>query len=318
MTDEFGRSLNYLRISVTDLCNLRCQYCMPEEGVPKYQHQDRLHFDELEKIVGTLVGMGIDKIRITGGEPLVKRGIVSVIRSIKAMPGVKEVAMTTNGILLEQMASELRSAGLDRVNVSLDTLDETKFREMTRGGDLKQVLSGIKKVQSLGMTPVKLNVVLIGGFNESEISDFVNLTVQEEIEVRFIELMPIGEAVKWNREQFISAEEVLRREPKLQKIKKEDPSSPADYYQLPGAKGKVGIIRPISCKFCSHCNRLRLTSDGKLKYCLHSDNELDLRAVLSRSKDLEKAVTEYIKQKPEEHHLEQNKYLKKSMYEIGG
>ncbi|TCO77406.1 cyclic pyranopterin monophosphate synthase subunit MoaA [Marinisporobacter balticus] len=318
MKDGFGRNINYLRLSITDLCNLRCRYCMPERGIDKCDCESILRFEEVDKIVSDLIEMGIDKVRITGGEPLVRRGIVQLIEKIGNHERIKELAITTNGILLEEMAEGLKRAGLNRVNVSLDTLDPHKYKYMTRGGDLKKVQQGIQKAMDVGLTPIKLNCVLIGGFNDDEIRNFVELTRNQAIDVRFIELMPIGEVAKWNEDQFISNDEVLKQVPELISVEKDDPSSPATYYRLPDSLGRVGLIRPISCKFCEDCNRIRLTSDGKLKYCLHSDDELDLKEVLRNQQDIHLAVQTYINKKPHEHQLDKKKYVKKSMFRIGG
>jgi len=316
--DGAGRKINYLRLSVTDLCNLRCQYCMPEAGVKKFGHGETLRFNEILRIVETLSQMGIDKVRITGGEPLVKKGIISLIETINKMDGIKELVMTTNGQRLEEMAESLKDAGICRINVSLDSLNPEKYASITRGGDLEKVLRGIRKAKEVGMTPIKLNVVLIGDFNDDEIVDFVELTRNDDMEVRFIELMPVGEVASWSERNFMTGESVLEEVPELEAIEKEDRSSPADYYRLPHGKGKVGIIRPITCKFCSACNRIRLTSDGKLRYCLHSNHELDLKVVMDDHGDIMKAVEEYISLKPAEHHLEHHQYVTRSMFGIGG
>lgn len=318
MKDAYGRDINYLRISVTDLCNLRCRYCMPEEGICKVEHRDILSLEEIYKVTKSFVSLGINKIRLTGGEPLTKRGIVELTEKIGKLEGVKDLAMTTNGILLKKYAKDLKAAGLQRLNISLDTLDEKKYAQITRGGKLKDVLEGIEIAKAVGLSPIKLNVVLIGGFNVNEIGDFVNLTKTEEIDVRFIELMPLGEASKWAEDNFISNEIVLENVKELIKTENSDLSSPAVYYKLPNAKGRVGIINPISCKFCDHCNRVRLTSQGKLKLCLHSNEEIDLKDKLRKGEDIEKAILDVIKQKPESHHLEDGQYVTDSMYQIGG
>ncbi len=318
MKDSFGRNINYLRISVTDLCNLRCKYCMPEEGICKVEHKDILSLEEIYDIAKVFVSLGVNKIRLTGGEPLARKGIVGLVEKIAKLDGISDLAMTTNGILLKKYAKDLKSAGLNRVNISLDTLDENKYSQITRGGRLSDVLEGIEAAKSIGLTPIKINTVLIGGFNVDEIEELVNLTRTEEIDVRFIELMPVGEASKWAEENFISNEVILDKVNALEKVERLDPSSPAVYYKLPGAKGRVGIINPISCKFCENCNRVRLTSQGKLKLCLHSNEEIDLKDKLIQGEDLEKVIMDVIKQKPEAHHLEDGQYITDSMYQIGG
>lgn len=318
MKDSFGRDINYLRISITDRCNLRCKYCMPEDGIDKCNHSDLLTLEEMEYIAKIFVELGIEKIRITGGEPLVRKGAINLISNLSKLEGLKEIAMTTNGLLLEKYGEDLKNAGLNRVNISLDTLDEEKYKEITRGGDLNKVFEGIKKAMDVGLTPIKLNTVLIGGFNDDEIEDFVYLTNKEKIDVRFIELMPIGEASDWANKKFISNDEVLKRVKELKKIKSDDLSSPANYYKLPNGKGKVGIINPISCKFCEYCNRIRLTSSGKLKLCLHSDREIDLKYAIRNGEDLKNIILNSIIEKPESHHLEDGQYIVKNMNQIGG
>ena len=318
MKDLFGRRINYLRISVTDLCNLRCQYCMPQDGVCKVEHSDVLSIEEFYEIAKAFVSLGVDKIRITGGEPLVKNGIVELVEKIANLDGVKDLAMTTNALLLKKYAKQLKDAGLNRVNISLDTLNPEKYKEITRGGDIQKVLEGIEEAKKVGLTPIKINTVLIGNFNVDEIENFVYITNNEEIDVRFIELMPIGEASDWASEKFISNSIILDKVKELEKTEAKDPSSPAVYYKLPNGKGKVGIINPISCKFCDACNRVRLTSHGKLKLCLHSDEEIDLKEVIRSGEDLKKTIEEAILKKPEEHHLEEGKYIVRNMYEIGG
>ncbi|KNF07268.1 cyclic pyranopterin monophosphate synthase subunit MoaA [Gottschalkia purinilytica] len=318
MKDSFERDINYLRISITDLCNLRCKYCMPEDGINKINHENVLTFEEIYEISKNLVSLGITKIRITGGEPLVRNGIVELVRKISSLDKVKDLSMTTNGILLKKYAKDLKEAGLDRVNISLDTLNEEKYKDITRTGNLKDVLDGIEEAKKVGLNPIKINVVLIDGFNINEIEDFVYITQAEKIDVRFIELMPIGEGLNWNKNSYLSGNIVLEKVKELVKVESEDISSPATYYKLPNGKGRVGIISPMSCKFCSNCNRLRLTSQGKLKLCLHSDEEIDLRKSLRDGEDLKKVIREAILKKPEEHQLEKGVYTNKSMFQIGG
>lgn len=318
MKDSFGREINYLRISITDRCNLRCRYCIPEKGVKKLEHSDILTLEEIDEIVTAFVGLGINKIRITGGEPLVRDGIVSLIHNINKHEGIKEIALTTNGIYLKDMAKDLKEAGLNRVNISLDTMDEKKFSMMTRGGQLSDVLAGIERAKEVGLTPIKLNVVLIGGFNDDEIEKFVALTKDDKMDVRFIELMPIGEASKWSLDNFLSNDSVLQKVPSLIKEPSLDSSSPAVYYRLPGAKGRVGLISPITCKFCSSCNRVRLTADGKLKYCLHSDEEFDIKKVVREHCSIKEFIEQSIAQKPREHTIEEGNFVSRNMVQTGG
>lgn len=318
MKDQYGRKINYLRISVTDLCNLRCIYCMPKEGIPKIQHEDILSVEEIEEIVKVFVKLGVNKIRLTGGEPLVRKGILDIVERIGKLEGIRDFAMTTNGLLLKEYAKDLKVLGLKRVNISLDTLDDKKYSSITRIGSLQRVMKGIEAAKEVGLTPIKINTVLVGGFNDDEIEDLVRLTEKEEIDVRFIELMPIGEAIKLKADHFLSNEIVLQRVPNLIKIDGENPSSPAVYYKLPNGKGKIGLINPLSCKFCKYCNRIRLTSQGKLKLCLHSDVEIDLREALRRGQAIEKIIMDAIYKKPESHNLEDGVYVSKKMYQIGG
>ena len=318
MKDSFGREINYLRISLTDRCNLRCEYCMPEKGVKKVSHNDILTLEEMYEIIKVFVDLGINKIRFTGGEPLVRLGAVDLISKISKLEGVNEIAMTTNGTLLETYADDLKKAGLTRVNISLDTLNMEKYRRITRGGDLNKALNGIKAAREAGLTPIKINTVLIGGFNEDEIPDLVNLTMGHQMDIRFIELMPIGEAVGFAKDKFISNSRVLETVPNLISVEAEDRSSPARYFRLPGAKGKVGIINPISCKFCSNCNRVRLTSTGKLKSCLHSNREIELRDAIRNKEDIGSIIKEAIYSKEKEHHLENDEFITRNMNQIGG
>jgi cyclic pyranopterin phosphate synthase len=318
MKDSFGREINYLRISLTDRCNLRCEYCMPEKGVKKVSHNDILTLEEMYEIIKVFVDLGINKIRFTGGEPLVRLGAVDLISKISKLEGVNEIAMTTNGTLLETYADDLKKAGLTRVNISLDTLNMEKYRRITRGGDLNKALNGIKAAREAGLTPIKINTVLIGGFNEDEIPDLVNLTMGHQMDIRFIELMPIGEAVGFAKDKFISNSRVLETVPNLISVEAEDRSSPARYFRLPGAKGKVGIINPISCKFCSNCNRVRLTSTGKLKLCLHSNREIELRDAIRNKEDIGSIIKEAIYSKEKEHHLENDEFITRNMNQIGG
>ena len=291
---------------------------MPEEGVSKLSHEDVMSIEEMSRISNILADMGIDKIRITGGEPLVKKGVIRLIREISQNANVKDIAMTTNGMLLGKYAKKLKDAGLKRVNISLDTMDNEKYSHITRGGDLSRVLDGIEKAKNAGLSPIKINTVLIGGFNDDEIEDFVNMTRYEEIDVRFIELMPIGQAAGWASGNFISNKTVLEKVPGLKKCNSSDKSSPAEYYRLEGAKGKVGLINPISCKFCENCNRIRLTSDGKLKLCLHSDYEIDIISPFRRGEDIKELLIQELSKKPKSHHLEDGDIIKRNMVQIGG
>lgn len=320
MKDTCGRKIDYLRISVTDLCNLRCKYCIPEKGVSLKRHDDILSFEEIQRVVREAAALGVTKVRITGGEPLVRRGITELVRLVAAVPGIRDVCMTTNGLLLAEQAFTLKEAGLHRVNISMDSLDPDKYREITRGGDLEQVLAGIRAAKAAGLAPIKINVVLIGGFNDTEIEDFVKPTQNEQMDVRFIELMPIGEASTWSAGHFISNETVLERVPELALLANQDESGPARYYALPGAVGKVGLINPISSHFCGSCNRLRLTADGKLKPCLNSDAEISLQDALRGEASLSEQIQTAIRMKPERHDILGTEFtpVSRNMHQIGG
>lgn len=318
MLDDQGRRINYLRISVTDLCNLRCSYCMPADGIRKKEHQDILRLEDIENIVRVAVRLGIDKVRITGGEPLVRKGIVELIERLAGIDGLKDLSMTTNGILLKKYARDLKKAGLNRVNISIDSLNRTKYRKITRCGNLEDVLEGIEIAQEAGFKPIKLNTVLVGGFNDDEIEDFVNLTLEEDIEVRFIELMPLGETRSWPANSFISNEKVLEKMPILIPLPFKGHGTVARMYTLPNAKGKVGLISPLSSHFCNYCNRIRVTADGKLKSCLHSNQELDL--LKAHPDELYKLIFEGIKSKPTKHNIgiKDTTLVYRNMNEIGG
>ncbi|HEY5537075.1 MAG TPA: GTP 3',8-cyclase MoaA [Acetobacterium sp.] len=319
MKDQYGRKINYMRLSITDLCNLRCEYCMPEEGIEKRPHKKNLSFEEMVDLVKAGVAMGIDKIRLTGGEPLVRHGIVELVKEIGQIPGIKDLTMTTNGILLPKYAKELKAAGLTRVNISLDTFDAEKFHKITRLGHVEDVFAGIKAAKEVGLSPIKINVVLINGFNDDEIETFVNYTMDNEVDVRFIELMPLGQSSDFAEHKYLSNDEVLKRVPELQPFNEKEKSGPAEYYQLPGAKGRVGLINPISKHFCKECNRIRVTTDGKIKPCLHSDHEIDILALRKEGKTYEEILLKAIEDKPEKHHInEHEKQLLRNMNEIGG
>jgi len=319
MADRYHRNISYMRISITDLCNMRCQYCMPENGIEKKPHQELLSFEQIISIVKASVPLGIEKIRITGGEPLVRNGIINLVEQIKRVEGIKEIAMTTNGSLLKTMAKPLKEAGLSRFNISIDSLDPSRYKEITRGGNLSDVLEGIETVLSLGMMPLKLNTVVIGGLNDHEVADFAKLTIDRNIDVRFIELMPVGQASQWAKERFISNDVLLKRLG-LMVTEVAEKGSPAKYFRLPGAQGRIGFINPISHHFCHECNRLRLTSDGKLKPCLHSNDEIDLKPVLHQPEEqITQMIARAIKSKPEKHHLDQeNICTTRNMCQIGG
>lgn len=297
MRDGYGRDINYLRLSVTDLCNLRCVYCMPAGGVEKRRHEDVLTVEELEEIAQSAGRCGIRKIRLTGGEPLVRRGIVDICARTAAAPGVEEVCMTTNGLLLPKMASELRRAGLKRINISLDTLSPERYRELTRVGNIEDAVAGLRAALD-NFETVKINAVLIGGSSEPEIRQMVNITKDTPLELRFIELMPIGECAHWPKERFLANSAVLEAVPELEPC---GTSGVARLFTLPDSKGKVGLISPLSSHFCPECNRIRVTPDGRLKPCLHSAQEIELRGF--HGAELDAKIKEGICAKPMRHHL---------------
>jgi len=315
--DAFDREINYLRISVTDLCNLRCKYCMPENGVLKKQHTDILSVEEIEEIVRVAASLGVNKVRITGGEPLVRNGILEICKKIGAIDGLKEICITTNGVLLGDMAKDLKAAGVTRVNISLDTLDPIKFKQITRSGELSDVMKGIEAARVEGLLPLKINTVLIGGFNDDEISDFVEMTRNEEIDVRFIELMPMGESAEWDSKCFIPASRVLEMEKQLEPLPNEG-ASVETLYHIPGYKGRIGLINPLSHPFCQECNRIRVTADGKLKTCLHSAEEIELRGLSAEA--LKDRIVSAVMNKPLRHYLNENTRSEsiRNMFQIGG
>lgn len=277
MLDCYGRQINYLRLSVTELCNLRCRYCMPNEGVCKKSHEDMLTQEEMIRAVETAAQLGVTKIRITGGEPLVKKNILSICEQAAAVKGIREVCLTTNGILLPHYAKPLKDAGVRRLNISLDTLNAEKYTHITRIGTLSQATDGLHAALDAGFEKIKLNTVLIGGFNEDEIVTMAQLTKQYPIDVRFIELMPMRHEDEFSQKSFVSCQNVIDRLPDA--IPQPCDGGVAQLYRLPGAQGNIGLLSPVSNHFCAGCNRIRLTADGKLKPCLHSGDEFSIKGL---------------------------------------
>lgn len=320
--DHHNRRIDYLRLSVTDRCNLRCTYCMPAEGIPWQSHEKIMSYEEMLIFVRAAASLGISKIRLTGGEPLVRKGIVSFISELKALDGVTDISLTTNGMLLSSMAQDLKDAGLDRLNLSLDSLDPQRFNKITRGGDLAKVLSGLERAIEVGIEPVKLNVVVIREL-EQDFSKFVDLAMRLPIHVRFIEYMPIGKGSFWRENNYVPVSEIKERLAPfgLREAEEGRPKGwgPAVYFKPEGALGTVGFIGPCTRIFCAECNRLRLTSDGKLRTCLFSVKELDIKQVL-RDGGREQAIIDCIKsalaEKPKER--PQFEPPERSMSEIGG
>lgn len=317
MIDSYGRSITYMRISVTELCNLRCRYCMPEDGVCKKAHEEMLTEDEIIMAVRAAASLGVKKLRITGGEPLVKKNIVSICRRVAEVPGIEEVCITTNGTLLTELAVPLRQAGVSRINISLDTLDAGKFRYISRVGELSQAVAGIRAALDAGFDKVKLNTVLIGGFNDNEIRELAELTLQDPLDVRFIELMPMYDSGDFGKDAYLPYTVVLDRLPEAVPV--EQDGGVARLYHLPGAKGNIGLISPVSAHFCSACNRIRLTADGKLKPCLHSPDEYSIKGLDydGTVKMMETAILS----KPKWHgelDAENRSHAGRSMNQIGG
>jgi cyclic pyranopterin phosphate synthase len=320
--DPYGRTINYLRISVTDRCNLRCLYCMPPEGVRRIPHSEILSYEEIQTVVQAAAELGVNKVRLTGGEPLVRADFPALVKMLSQIEGIQELSLTTNGILLENRALELRQAGLSRVNISLDTLKEDKFQRITRLGKLKDVLAGIERAKEAGLYPVKINTVVMRTINDDEVLDFARMTYKDGWHVRFIELMPFRGVV-----EFIPSIELRQHIGLLGELEpctSVSGNGPARYYRLAGAKGTIGFISPLTeLSFCSHCNRVRLTPDGKLRPCLLGEDEIDLKGPLrnnASTEQLKRLILKAVASKPEHHHLEGGNVrpVKRKMSQIGG
>jgi cyclic pyranopterin phosphate synthase len=326
MEDQFNRTINYLRLSITNNCNLRCIYCIPEEDKRQGSRTDILDFDDLFLIAKLAVELGVKKIRITGGEPLTRTGVVDFIAQLRKIDKLEDLSLTTNGVLLQKFAQSLALAGLNRVNVSLDSLNPDKYKEITRGGSLSQVLQGIEKAENAGLVPIKINNVPIRGFNDSEIETFAKLTLTKPYHIRFIELMPIGARNFWHYKKFIPVNELIDRLSKISPLKPvfSSEDGPAQNYKFDNGLGTIGFISAVTHDFCGKCNRLRITYDGKIRPCLFSDKEIDLRPSLSsmdRENEVSKIIKSAILSKPLRHksfiHEEPDK-LQRPMKEIGG
>lgn len=319
MTDEYGRKIEYLRMSVTDACNLRCVYCMPEDGMAECPCRTAMSADEFVEIARAAASLGMKKLRVTGGEPLVRRDIVPLVRALGEISGIEDMSLTTNATLLAPIAGELYKAGIHRINISLDTLDAEKYAKITRGGKLSDAFDGIRAAFDAGMNPIKLNTVLVGGFNDDEIESLAELTLRYPVQLRFIELMPIGDTKgEFSVEAYLPAGAVLEKMPELRPVASEK-HTVARLYKLPGAKGEIGLISPLSNHFCAECNRLRLTADGCLKPCLHSAEELSVRGL--HGQELKDTILKAVSHKPEMHvalSATERSEAKRSMYRIGG
>lgn len=331
MEDIQGRKIDYLRISLTDKCNLNCEYCMPK-GICNEKVTMKMELEEINEIIKAFADLGINKIRFTGGEPLIVEGIEEIIRSTSKIKGIEDISITTNGINLAEKIEALKEVGITRINVSMDTLQEDKYEQITGKTGLSKVKNGIIKAMNLGVTPVKLNVVMMKEINMSEMSDFINLTRSYDVDVRFIELMPIGAGIKLFKDNFISANDVIKEHPELIRLGHQKAST-AELFKVKDGKGRIGFITPLSCKFCNECNRVRLTSEGKIKPCLHSEEEYDIleyarQAVKSQGREeyfnshqiLKLKIEKIIYNKPAEHTLVEDGRSKshRAMFQIGG
>jgi cyclic pyranopterin phosphate synthase len=326
LTDNFARRINYLRISITDRCNLRCRYCMPDEGIPLISHDQVLTYEEILRVARLFGQLGIDKIRLTGGEPLVRKEALDLIRGISEIREIADLSLTTNGVLLGEYATDLAMAGIRRINISLDTLNREKFAYITRRDRFSEVRTGIEKALDVGLSPVKLNVVAIKGFNDDEILQFAQLTLDNPLIVRFIEFMPTAGVDFWNRDHVLTVDTIRNQIGKLGPlvpVNGNENDGPAARFRLEGAAGELGFISPISSCFCENCNRLRLTPDGSLRACLFSDNEIDLRLHLRNhctDEKLEHLLMTALQNKPQRHTIETSLFRKcqRNMAAIGG
>jgi cyclic pyranopterin phosphate synthase len=327
LIDSYNRRVDYLRISLTDRCNLRCVYCMPEEGLANAGYDSILRYEEILRIVKVAVNHGVTKIRLTGGEPLVRKGVVEFIKKLNKIDGLEDLSLTTNGVVLSEYARDLADAGLKRINVSLDSLDPVKYMKMTGKDHLYRVLDGLKEAEKVGLYPIKVNAVIIKGFNDDEIIDFALITKKKSYHIRFIEYMPFEARETWERGKFLSVADIISTISNFQTIYPLEMlkvrTGPARRYRFEDGKGELGFISPISDHFCTSCNRLRITADGKLRTCLFSDAEIDVKEMLRNGcddGDLRKTLFEAIKTKPEKHYIDENIFKKcaRSMSLIGG
>ncbi len=324
-TDSFQRKIDYLRLSITDRCNLRCSYCMPDSGVHKLEHSEILRYEEIMRLARIVTGIGISKVRITGGEPLVRRDILTLCENLSMLPWLKSLSLTTNGVLLADFAEGLVRAGIKRLNISLDTLKPARFAEITRKDFFDRVWEGIMAAQRASISPIKLNAVIMRGVNDDEIEDLAGLTFRFPFHVRFIEFMPFRPA--GYEAAFVPAYEILERLRKVAPLSRSEVdqgNGPALHYRFEGAPGKIGIISPVSEHFCPSCNRLRVTADGKLRTCLFSQEETDLRGPLrgrDSDEDIAAIIRAAINKKPEKHQLNSSvfrKCISRPMFTIGG
>jgi len=329
MIDNYNRKINYLRISVTDRCNLRCQYCRPKEGISLLGHEDILSYEEILRIVSVATELGITKVRVTGGEPLIRRGIIDFVRELSSISGLKDISLTTNGLLLGEYAAPLYEAGIRRINISIDSLKEKKYAAITGGGDFRVLWQGIEAALKEGFYPIKLNTVVIKGVNDDEILDFAALSLKYPFQMRFIELMPIGQAGIQYEHRFLSNDilwERINRTYSLEPVDRgTETDGPARIFRIPGGMGEIGFISPISHHFCNACNRIRLTSDGHFRPCLLKDREIDLKTMLRQGcsdRELKEVLLGAISAKPQKHEIDpsenQVKKCVKEMVSLGG
>lgn len=332
LTDSHNRTISYLRISVADRCNLRCVYCLPEIYDRFTPTGETLTEEELLSLVSCFAELGISKVRITGGEPLLRPGVERIVRGIARMEGISDISMSTNGVLLSQMAGKLAQAGLKRVNVSLDSLDPARFRKITRLGDIRQVRAGIEAAIAQGLSPVKINVVVARGMNEDEVGEFALWTQDQDVHVRFIELMPMGETGFFSKEKWVALDEIMERASPLEPLAARDwpkGHGPARYFKRPGARGTIGFISALSCGFCSSCNRVRLSARGELIPCLDDSQAVDLRTPLRRGAGIEEIksliLDTVLHKKPERHFMleratlpEETRPSPRYMCQVGG
>jgi cyclic pyranopterin phosphate synthase len=324
--DPYRRKINYLRISVTDRCNLRCRYCMPEEGIPLISHWDILTYEEILRIVRVFAAEGISKVRLTGGEPLVRKGIVGFISHLSEIEEIKDLSLTTNGVLLKEFAQDLKLAGLKRINISLDSLKKERFYQITRRDDYERVWEGVEEALRVGFSPIKINVVAIQGLNDDEIESFARLTLHLPLTVRYIEYMPSGNGEEWKESDILTVPQIKSRLENLGKLIPIPPDQwdgPAKRFRIEGAIGEIGLIGAVSSHFCKECNRIRLTPDGKIRTCLFSDEEIDVRELLRKGgsdRDLKERLLVALRTKPERHHINTHQFKKcqRNMSAIGG
>ena len=307
MIDQFGRRVEYVRVSVTDKCNLRCVYCMPLDGLDWLKRESLLSYEEIASVLRTMAGMGLEKVRITGGEPLVRKDLSRLVGMVAEIPGIVDISLSTNAVLLADQAQALRDAGIRRVNVSLDSLQEERVDAIARRpGSFGRIMEGLEAAEAVGFDPIKINVVLIGGQNDDEIEDFALITRNRPWHVRFIELMPTGSNLDLSANNFVSCQEALARIRRMGSIEPVDGpagNGPATYFRFPGAAGTVGVITPMSHNYCDRCNRMRLTADGQLRPCLFGSIQTNLRDPLRAGADLVPLIEETLRIKPERHYL---------------